>query len=272
MVTVRGAIDAAGIPRTEAELLLLHLLGCDRGWLFAHADDTLPDDAARSLQSLSQRRAAGEPLAYITGRREFWSLALQVSPAVLIPRPDTEILVQWALELAAANAVDAVLDLGTGSGAIALALARELPAVRVTASDASAAALAVAQANGIALATPVEWLEGSWFDPVPGRRWSLIVSNPPYIAADDPHLDRGDLPAEPAAALVAGPTGLECLTAIIAAAPAHLLASGWLLLEHGYDQGAAVRDLLRAAGFTGVVTRRDLGGRDRVSGGWFAHG
>lgn len=272
MVTVRGAIDAAGIPRREAELLLLHLLGRDRGWLFAHATAPLDEATAQGFLALSRRRAAGEPIAYLTGRREFWSLSLAVTPAVLIPRPDTEILVQWALELAAANAVDAVLDLGTGSGAIALALARELPGIRVTASDASAAALAVARANGSALEATIEWLEGNWFDPVPGRRWPLIVSNPPYIAAGDPHLVAGDLPAEPASALVAGPSGLECLAAIAAAAPAHLRADGWMLLEHGCDQGAAVRELLREAGFTEVATRPDLAGRDRVSGGCWTCG
>lgn len=272
MVSVRDTLTSVALDRREAEQLLMHVLGRNRAWLYAHAGDAVEEQQATHFVALAQRRAGGEPLAYITGTREFWSLPLRVSPAVLIPREDSETLVAWALALAGEGALKSLLDLGTGSGALALALASELPGVRVTATDRSASALAVARHNGSALGLTVEWLEGSWFAPLGGRRWPLIVSNPPYIATDDYHLNEGDLPAEPRAALVSGPSGLECLSDIVEAAPDHLEDDGWLLLEHGWTQGADVRRSLEQAGFVEVSTRHDLAGRDRVSGGRYRRG
>src|SRR5690606_4258090 len=212
-------------------------------------------------------RAAGEPVAYLTGRRGFWTLDLAVTPDTLIPRPETELLVEQALQRLGSEAEARVADLGTGSGAIALAIAAERPLARVAAVDRSAGALAVARANALAhgLEGRVEFLAGDWFAPLQGRRFDLVVSNPPYIAEGDPHLARGDLRYEPAPALASGPDGLDAIRTIVAAAPRHLLPGGWLLLEHGFDQGAAVRGLLEARGFAEVATVPDLEGRDRVS-------
>ena len=250
----------------EAELLLMHVLGCSHGWLYAHGSDALPPAAGGRFEELVRRRVAGEPVAYLTGRRGFWTLDLQVGPQTLIPRPETELLVELALERLPAGAPCRVADLGTGSGAIALAIASERPAARVVATDASLAALEVARANAAALGlSRVEFRGGDWFAPLAGECFDLVASNPPYIAAGDPHLARGDLRHEPASALAAGPDGLDDLRALVAAAPAHLHPGGWLLLEHGHDQGPAVRALLRQAGFGEVATAVDLEGRDRVS-------
>lgn len=267
-----GALRLGGDEaRLEAEVLLLHVLGKPRAWLYAHADDELAPAQHEAFEALLARRAGGEPVAYVTGAREFWSLSLQVTPATLIPRADTERLVELALDRLPADRVVDVADLGTGSGAIALAIAKERPRARVVATDASAAALAVARDNAaLNTVTNVEFALGSWFDAVPGRRFDLIASNPPYIADDDVHLEQGDLRFEPRTALAAGGDGLDDLRRIVAAAPAWLQAGGWLLLEHGYAQGAAVRALLQVAGFSAVSTWRDLGGRDRVSGGCWA--
>ena len=266
--TVRRLLDDARL-RVEAEdaaLLLSHVLDRSRGWLFAHADDPVADADAAAFASLLARREVGEPVAYLCGRRGFWTLDLAVTPATLIPRPDTELLVELALERLPAGHAPDVADLGTGSGAIALALASERPRARVVGTDASAAALDVARANAVRLGIDnVEFRQGDWFDAVPGRRFDLVASNPPYIADGDPHLARGDLRHEPPAALSSGPDGLDAIRAITAAAPAHLVPGGWLLLEHGWDQGAAVRTLLQAAGLCQVATHADLERRDRIS-------
>jgi release factor glutamine methyltransferase len=252
--------------RAEAELLLAAALDRNRGWLFAHGD-AVPDAAARErFQAWIRRRAEGEPVAHLLGRREFWSLDLAVTPDTLVPRPDTERLVEIALERIAEDAPARVLDLGTGSGAIALAIARERPRATVTAVDRDARALEIATRNAARLGLQrVRCLRGDWFSAVRGERFDVVASNPPYLADDDPHL-AGGLRFEPRQALVAGREGLDDLRAIIHAAPAHLVAGGWLLLEHGLQQAPAVRALLRDGGWDRVQTWQDLEGRDRVSG------
>lgn len=254
--------------RHEAELLLLHVLGRERGWLFAHATDLLDPATAEAFSALLQRRIAGEPVAYLLGRRGFWTLDLAVSPATLIPRPETERLVELALERLPEGMPLRIADLGTGSGAIALALASERPLAQIVATDMSADALAVAAGNarqhGLA---NVAFRQGSWHAPLAEERFDLIASNPPYIASDDPHLAQGDLRFEPATALASGHDGLDDIRLIIAGAPAHLQPGGWLLMEHGWDQGEAIRALLEGAGFVEVETALDLEQRDRVSMG-----
>lgn len=256
-----GAVD---VPRLEAELLLAHALGVPRARLRSHPEDR-PDDVSRArYRSLLERRASGEPLAYIVGEREFWSLPLAVSPAVLVPRPETELLVERALALHAAPSAR-VVDLGTGSGAIALALAHERPHWRMTATDLSQDALAVARANAARLGLHVEFLHGSWFEPLAGRRFDLVLSNPPYVAADDPALLQPELRHEPAAALTPGPDALASLREIIAGAPAHLERGGWIVLEHGAEQAPLVARELVARGFRHVRSHRDLAGHERVT-------
>lgn len=253
--------------RAEAERLLAHALDRDRTWIYAHAEEALEAPARARFDRLVAARRAGQPVAYLLGDAGFWSLSLAVSPEVLIPRADTERLVELALERLAPGAAVRVADLGTGSGAIALALARERPRARIVATDASGAALAVAEANARRLGIAnLEFRKGDWLQALAGERCELIVSNPPYIAADDPHLAQGDLRFEPPAALASGADGLDAIRAITRDAPAHLHPGGWLLLEHGWEQGAAVRALLAAAGLRDVFTATDLGGRDRVSG------
>lgn len=266
------AACAAGITLDEARALLLHLLGKSahgRAWLLAHGSDAAPEGTPEALLALCRRRLAGEPLAYITGEAAFYGLALRVDARVLDPRADTEALVDWALALLAPDASAAVLDLGCGSGAIALAIAARRPAARVTATDASCGALEVARANARRLRLAVEFRLGDWTDwfasIAAGERFALIASNPPYIAEGDPHLPA--LHCEPRSALASGADGLRDLRRIIAGAAAHLAPGGWLLLEHGWQQGEAVRCLLREAGFAAVSTRRDLAGNERVSGG-----
>jgi release factor glutamine methyltransferase len=252
--------------RHEAEHLLLHVLARDRAWLFAHGDDPLSEHEAAAFDALLTRRAAGEPLAYLLGRRGFWTLDLQVSPATLIPRPETERLVELALERLPDDRPLRIADLGTGSGAIALALASERPLAQVVATDVSDDALHVAQANAEENhVANVAFRRGSWLAPLAAERFDLIASNPPYIADGDPHLSQGDLRFEPPTALSSGADGLDAIRAIVATAPAHLLPGGWLLLEHGWDQGAAIRALLLAAGFVDVTTETDLEQRDRVT-------
>lgn len=254
--------------RHEAELLLLHVLGKPRSWLFAHATDPVETGDAVAFHALLARRVAGEPVAYLLGHRGFWTLDLAVSPATLIPRPETELLVELALARLPVDTALAVADLGTGSGAIALALASERPQVDVTATDLSAAALDMARGNaarnGLAR---VRFVQGAWFAPLQGMRFDLIASNPPYIASNDPHLQQGDLRHEPATALASGIDGLDDIRLIVAGAGAHLLPGGWLLIEHGWDQGAAIRALFEHAGFEQVHTERDLEQRDRVTRG-----
>lgn len=255
-------------PRLDAELLLAHVLGIDRGRLAARDDAPLEPALAATFATLLARRAAGVPVAYLTGRREFWSLALGVGPGVLVPRPETELLVEWALEILRGATAPALLDLGTGSGAIGLALATERPDASVDLVEASPAALAFAERNRASVAAGnVRLLAGDWFAPVADRRYDLIVSNPPYLAADDPHLRAAELGHEPLGALVAGPGGLEALAAIAAGAGAHLRPGGAVLLEHGAGQAAEVRALLAGAGLRALETRRDLAGHERATAG-----
>lgn len=259
-----GGIDA----RHEAELLLLHVLERPRSWLFAHATDPLPATAQAAFEALLARRAAGEPVAYLTGRRGFWTLDLRVDAATLIPRPETELLVELALERLPSDRPLSVADLGTGSGAIALALASERPLAQVLATDASPGALAMAARNAAHHELRnVRFAEGGqdWYAPLQGARFALIASNPPYIASEDPHLQQGDLRFEPASALASGIDGLDDIRRIVAGAPEHLQPAGWLLIEHGWDQGAAIRTLFDAAGFADVQTQQDLEQRDRVT-------
>jgi release factor glutamine methyltransferase len=255
--------------RAEAEILVAHGLGWDRATLWARPEAEVPSSAASACRELVRRRAAGEPVAYLTGRRGFWTLDLEVTPAVLIPRPETELLVEQVLAVLPQDAPARVADLGTGSGAIALAIAAERPAWEVVGTDASADALRVARRNAARLGLAgVGFRSGDWVDALgPGERFSAIVSNPPYVAEDDPHLAEGDLPWEPRTALVGGPNGLDAIRRLVAAAVAHLVPGGWLLLEHGADQGATVRGLLALAGLGDVRTARDLAGLERVSGG-----
>ena len=257
---------AQGVARLDAQLLLLHVLGraaSERGWLIAHDEDELAADRLAAFESLCRRRADGEPLAYLTGEKEFFGLPLQVDARVLVPRPDTEALVEWSLEMLAGRHRPEVIDLGTGSGAIALAIASARPDAQVEAVDRSADALAIASANAQRLGLPVRMRQAHWLEGA--GRYDLVASNPPYIRAADPHLR--ELQHEPASALVAGADGLDDLRAIVAAAPPHLHPGGWLLLEHGWDQAAAVRALLEAQGFRDVASRRDLAGHERCSGG-----
>ena len=269
-MTLAHALAAAaqlGVERLDAQLLLLRVLGRpagDRAWLLAHDDDTLGASQQQQFTVLCGRRAAGEPLAYIAGRKEFFGLDLMVDARVLVPRPDTETLVEWALEVLAPMPSPRVVDLGTGSGAIALAIKSRRADAQVMATDRSPDALEVAGANAQALGLAVELRHASWLEGIE-ERFDLIVSNPPYVAAGDPHLQA--LSHEPASALVAGADGLGDLRTIARQALARLRPFGWLLLEHGYDQAVAVRDLLANAGFSRVASRRDLGGIERCSGG-----
>lgn len=269
-----GAAQLAGPEaRFEAELLLLQALGRERAWLFAHGADPAQAPVQAAFAALLERRIAGEPVAYITGKRGFWTLDLQVTPATLIPRADTERLVELALERLPPGRALQVADLGTGSGAIALAIASERPQAQVLATDASADALAVARANahshGLA---NVAFAHGDWCAPLDGRRFDLIASNPPYIEAGDAHLEQGDLRFEPASALASGADGLDDIRHIVGQVRTHLLPGGWLLLEHGFDQGEPVRALLLQAGLIQVQTAQDLEGRDRVTLGRNAPG
>ncbi|AVQ83917.1 MULTISPECIES: peptide chain release factor N(5)-glutamine methyltransferase [unclassified Variovorax] len=258
---------ALGIDRLDAQLLLLHALGRaphDRAWLLAHDTDAMPDTAWSALSAQLSRRLAGEPVAYLLGEKEFHGLDLRVDARVLVPRPDTETLVEWALQCLEGHAAPRVLDLGTGSGAIALALQHARTDARVDAVDASADALAVAQANARRLGLPVRFALANWLDGAE-TGYAVIASNPPYIAANDPHLPA--LRHEPVSALVAGADGLDDIRQIVRHAPAHLAEGGWLLLEHGHDQAAAVRQLLAERGFAEVQSRDDLAGIQRCSGG-----
>jgi release factor glutamine methyltransferase len=271
MPDMRGLLAAAARrlgDRVDAEVLLLHALGKPRSWLFAHAEDEASADVQAACAALVERRAAGEPVAYITGRRGFWSLDLEVTPATLIPRAETELLVELALARLPQGGPYAVADLGTGSGAVALALAQERPHARVVATDCSAEALAVARRNAQRLGIHnVSFAHGDWLAPLADRRFDLVVSNPPYIEAADAHLAQGDLRFEPMTALASGKDGLHAIRVIVAAARAHLAGRGWLLFEHGWKQGVAARELLQAAGYGDVFTAQDLEQRDRVSGG-----
>lgn len=251
-------------PRLDAEVLLAKILGVTRAGLIARSAQRLQERDEAAFDAMVARRISGTPVAYLTERREFWSMSLLVTPAVLVPRPETETLVAQVLQLAPAGSAHSLLDLGTGSGAIALSVASERPGWHVTASDISPAALEVAKTNAVNLKIPnIEWRQGSWFDPLPGRRFDFIVGNPPYIAAGDPLLT--GLSAEPLLALSPGVSGLEALQQIVAQAPEHLLAGGSLLLEHGHTQAPAVQRLLRDKGFESIRTCLDLAGKSRIT-------
>ncbi len=263
----------AGLPLDPLEnrILLCHATGLSRVQLITQGDRPLSSDEAARLDALVARRLRGEPIAYIVGRREFFGLDFQVGPAVLIPRPDTELIVELALERLPRQA-PRLLDMGTGSGAIAVAVAHTRPDAAVTALDVSPDALAVAQANATANGARVRFLHSSWFDALDaGDIFDVIASNPPYIAAGDDHLAQGDLRFEPVGALTDHADGLSALRTIITGSPRHLVPGGWLLLEHGYDQAAAVRTLLLDAGFADVQSWQDLAGIERVSGARCAH-
>jgi release factor glutamine methyltransferase len=275
-VTAGGALASAASvlgTRLDAELLLAHVLDVSRANVIARDERVLTPEEQGDFEQLLARRMSGEPLAYLTGTKEFWSLELEVTPDVLVPRPETELLVEWSLSFPRRRESSfCVLDLGTGSGAVALAIARENPQASITATDVSAAALAIANANAKRLGIRnVEFVTADLYKELGPRLrgddggFDLIVSNPPYVAEHDPHL--ADLRFEPALALTSGADGLGALRAIVAAAPRYLRPDGWLLVEHGATQGAAVRDLFERAGFAGVETRRDLAGLERATGG-----
>jgi release factor glutamine methyltransferase len=270
--SIRDLLDEAartGAARRDAQHWLAHLLAQPRHWLLAHDGDAVAPGVQARFAEGCARLAAGMPLAYLTGCREFHGLMLQVTPGVLVPRPDTETLVDGALKrleaISAAQPQPAVLDLGTGTGAVALAIKHSWPTAQVTATDLDAQAVQLARRNGERLGLDIEVLQGDWFAPVPGRRFHLIVSNPPYIAGGDPHL--AALAHEPRGALVSGSSGLQALAHLVRNAAAHLADGGWLLLEHGWDQADAVGRMLAGAGFTDVRSEQDLAGQRRCSGG-----
>ncbi len=267
--TVGAAIAQSGIVPLDAQVLLAHVLERDRGWLVAHAPDPLPRDQADAFFALAKRRRDGEPVAYLTGTREFWGLPLTITRGVLIPRPETETLVEVALTRLRRDEATRVLDLGTGSGAVALAIAHERPRARVVAVDVDAAALAVARSNALQLKlSNVEFVRSDWYASLPSdMRFDAIVSNPPYVASADPHLADGDVRFEPRAALASGSDGLAALRAIVAGAAPRLAPGGTLAVEHGYDQAERVRQLFERAGFADIRSARDLAGLARVASG-----
>lgn len=265
MPTYRELIQSSGLERFDAQVLLLHIVQKNRAWLITHDTDLASDAHIAAFETLAARRRVGEPVAYILGSREFYGREFAVTPAVLIPRPDTELLVE--LVLARAPQAGRVIDLGTGSGCIPITLKLERPDLSVTALDISTDALAIATQNAASLKAEVRFLSSDWLAAVAGEQFELIVSNPPYIDVADHHLAQGDLRFEPSCALTDGKDGLQHLATIISQAKQHLVSGAWLLLEHGWDQGAACRELLQQAGYLDAQTWRDLGDNDRVSGG-----
>jgi release factor glutamine methyltransferase len=265
--TVGKLLAVSGLPVQEAQLLMEKAAGIERVALIARPERLLEPEQIERAQVLFARRRAGEPIAYLLGEREFWGMVLKITPDVLIPRPETELLVELALTYIAPGVPARVLDLGTGSGAVAVSLAVERPNAAVTAVDLSDAALAVARENAGHHGANVRFLQGNWFDAIDYERFDLIVGNPPYVAEADSHLEQGDLRYEPRSSLAAGPDGLAALRTIIAGASNHMTPAGVLLLEHGYDQAARVHALFAVAGFAGIKTWRDLAGIERVSGG-----
>lgn len=269
-MTVRQALAQAGVAPIDAQVLLAHVLAVDRAWLIAHATNPLAASDVERFFALARRRRDGEPVAYLTGLREFWGLSLVVDRSALIPRPETETLVECALRELPDDCATRVLDLGTGSGAIALAIACERLRAEVWGTDRSAPALAIARINAdrMKLAN-VRWLQSDWYAELPSEPegFNLIASNPPYVADGDAHLSEGDVRFEPRTALRAGPDGLDALRIIIGGARERLVAGGLLVVEHGYDQAEAVRDLLQAAGLSDVESLRDLSGIPRVARG-----
>jgi release factor glutamine methyltransferase len=268
-LTIANALRQAGaaLGASEARALLRHALGRADAYLVAHAQDVLDAPSRDAFERLAARRSAGEPIAYLTGSREFYSLAFKVTPAVLIPRPETEILVEAALERIPGEAPCRVLDLATGCGCVAVAIALHRPRARVTGTDVSGEALAVARDNATRHGADIELLESDWFGGLAGRRFHLVVCNPPYVAERDPHLAEGDLRFEPRRALVGGADGLSCIRLITGEARAHLEPGGSLLFEHGHDQGERCRALLVQGGYRNVASRCDLAGIERVAGG-----
>lgn len=253
-------------PQLDAEVIVMHVCGIDRRQLVLREPALLTGDQQRQLAELSARRQRGEPIAYLTGVREFWSIELNVSPATLIPRPETELLVEKALARIPPDAEWTIADLGTGCGAMALVLAQERPRCRVWATEVSSAALEIAGLNADKFGlNNIEFLHGDWFEPLAGKKFNIIVSNPPYVRAGDPHLESGDVRFEPRQALVAGPDGIDAIRLIAQRARGHLVSGGSLLFEHGWDQADAANDQLRAAGYGDIVCHRDLAGHDRVT-------
>jgi len=273
-MTLFEALTAARrkIDRLDARLLLQHATGCSHNDLLARPETPVASAAVQRFMGWVERRADGEPLAYLVGEAEFRGRVFAVSPAVLIPRPETEVLIDLALARLRGLTAPRILDLGAGSGIVAIALALECRAASVVAVDLSPAAISVARDNAGRLAAAVDFRQGDWFAPVAGERFDLIAANPPYVAAGDPHLTRDGLPFEPQLALTAGADGLACIRRIVAGAPDHLKPGGWLLFEHGHDQGAATRNLMTGAGFQGAATFPDLAGSDRVSTAYLPSG
>jgi release factor glutamine methyltransferase len=268
VVTVEQALGRSGLIPFEARILLGHVLSKDRAWIAAHRDAAVDAIQLRTFESLSRRRRDGEPVAYLTGWREFYSLDLEVTSDVLIPRPETELLVELALTRIASDSPVRVLDLGTGCGAVALAIARECPRATVVGVDVSPAAIAIARSNAEKLGIPnARFVESNWYDAVAHESFDAIVANPPYIAADDPHLIEGDLRFEPRDALTPGGDGLDAIRILVAGVRSHASHGGWFFTEHGYDQASAVQAMLGVEGLSEVQTRRDLAGMPRVTFG-----
>ena len=266
--TIAQTLVAAQLDPVDARALLRHALSVDAAYLITHSTQLLSDTQSEFFAALTARRGAGEPVAYIVGRREFFSLEFKVTPAALIPRPETELLVEFALDKTTADGECGILDLGTGSGCIAISIAKQRPRAQVVAVDSSAAALALARANARRHAVAnLDLVHGDWFSALAGRRFDVVVANPPYVATSDPHLRQGDLRFEPVAALAGGADGLDCIRLIVASAPQYLNIGGWLAFEHGYDQAARCRRYLEDAGYDEVFSRADLAGIERVSGG-----
>jgi release factor glutamine methyltransferase len=262
--TIAELLRESGLPRREAEVLLCSLLGREPAYLIAHADEVLELPRVRAAQAWFSRRHAGDPVAYIRGRQEFYGLSLQITADVLIPRAETELLVDLALERVPPDSTARVLELGTGCGAIAIALMRERPGLSVLATDVSEAALELARANARSHEVTIDFSRSDWFAEIAPGRFDLIASNPPYVAAADAHLQQGDLRFEPRVALVGGEDGMACIRAIAAGARGRIRSGGWLLMEHGYDQGERCRDLLRTLGYRDVEDFEDLAGIPRV--------
>lgn len=269
MKTIGSLLSASGLPRGEANLLLGFALGLERAYIAAHPEAKVDQSNGVAVERLFARRRNGEPVAYITETREFFGLMLRVTPAVLIPRPETELLVERSLAHLAGRAAPRVLELGTGSGAVAIALAHVRADAEIWASDISPAALALAQENAARHGVRLHLLQSDWFDSLAGERFELIVSNPPYVAWNDPHLQQGDVRFEPRRALMGGRDGLQCIRTIVQGARAHLIPGGWLLFEHGWDQGPDCERLLRELGYADVTDSSDLAGHRRVCEGGF---
>ena len=268
LLCATNALSASDSPRLDAEILLAHTLCKSRSHLFAWPEKTITDAQQQQFNELIDERNEGRPIAYLTGIREFWSLPLQVSENTLIPRPETELLVEFAINHIRKNAVNRLLDLGTGSGAIALAIASECPDIRICACDVSAPSLTIAQSNADKLKLKnIDFVQSNWFADLPDEKFELIVSNPPYIAEGDPHLTSGDVAFEPRSALVSGVDGLDAIRIIADETRSHLKSNGMLIVEHGFNQAESVRDIFQNCGFTAVESHQDLQGLDRISFG-----